>query len=315
MKPKYDTLYAILEEDYDSNNLPEEKFDLDKIIQNTSSHLFPLEKTKQDICNLLALEPATNYQLVKIGGKLGLTRSSINIGITGRNGLTENDFVQIDWKEFREGKQSQHYNLTFKGVIASLSTIKFESVFNIKQIKTKYTEFTDNENNLVDLIMLYVKYHTALVLTWCVLNKFDLMNMDTEMFEFFDQIYLKQILNEKPQYPKLDLHLLFNFQKILERFITIEKLLNGAVTLAVKNKTNKTHFSFALNNYDSEKDKALLLKQNSIHSWIYLANASQNSNKTKITISPKIRFEKTVDGWKSTTDNSKTYDNLLQNLK
>lgn len=316
MKPKYDTLYAILEEDNDPANLPEEKFDLDKIIQNTSLHLFPLDTTSQNICRLLAIEPATNYQLSKIGVEFGLTRSSINIAITRDNGLAENDFVQIDWKDFREGKQSQYYNLTFKGIIASLATTKFESVFNIKQIRAKYTETIDNENSLVELFLLYAKYHTALVLVWCSLNKFDLINMDTEMFEFFGQSYLEQIVHDKPQYPKLDLSLLHNFQKILERFTTIQKLVDEAVVLAVQDKTNKTHFFFMLNNYDNEKDKAILLKQNSIYSWIYLANASQNSNKTQIRIFPKITYEESIDEWRVNTNNSgKIYEHLFQNLK
>jgi len=156
-------------------------FEVNKVLSNCSDVLFSLDKESKYILEILSKNgPLSEYQISKIGNNYNLSRDSIRRRILGTNtfpSLLEHDFIQIVRTEkHRTGKEIKNFGLTFKGLLAALSRMKFEEIYLSKKYYSEMKGLLgDKLQNLVELASLYTKYHVALMMLWCKLNNLNLL--------------------------------------------------------------------------------------------------------------------------------------------
>ena len=214
-------------------------FDLDYTLKEISEAIFSLDKQYYGILVMLAKTPATEYHLGKSGGEYGLDRDSVRrrlLGTTSLPSLEELEFVSIETDLFRTGKKTKQYSLTVKGISASLSHTKFENIFNIQIFKKNLNRLTDNQFNIDDLIILYIKYHTALVMSWCEMNNSNITKT-TSLESVFHQSFIPRILTETTSNPLVDERVKVTFVKIVKQFVSIRYVVKQIISMMVETKS------------------------------------------------------------------------------
>ncbi len=155
------------------------KGNLDRSLKLWSNALFDLDKKSRSILQILAEKgPANEYQLGKIGKEFELDRDSVRrriIGTKSIKGLKKQDFVKVSEKEkFRTGETKKVYNLTVKGILASLDRVPFEKNYAIKQFYSLITAITENEYHIADFTLQQIKFQIGILMSWYKMNGFNL---------------------------------------------------------------------------------------------------------------------------------------------
>ena len=150
--------------------------------------------------------------------------------------LEELEFVRPEEDLFRTGKKIKTYSLTIKGISTSLSHVKFDDIFNINIFKKNIHALTDNQLNIDDLIILYIKYHTALVMSWCEMNNSNITKT-TSLESVFHQGFIPRILTETTSNPLVDERVKVTFVKIVKRFVSIRYVVKQIISMIVETKS------------------------------------------------------------------------------
>lgn len=213
--------------------------DLDYTLKEISEAIFSLDEQYYGILVMLAKTPATEYYLGKAGKEYGLDRDSVRrrlLGTTSLLSLEELEFVRFEPNSFRTGKETKQYSLTIKGISASLSHTKFDDVFNIQIFKKNLNRLTENQFDIDDLIMLYIKYHMALIMSWCEMNNSNITKT-ASLENVFHQSFIPRILTETTSNPLVDERVKVTFVKIVSRFISIRYVVKQIISMIVETKS------------------------------------------------------------------------------
>ena len=212
---------------------------VDKILSACSNELFSLDKEAKEVLEILAINgPLTEYGITKIGNNYNLSRDSIRRRIFGTStfpSLLNHKFIQIIATEkHRTGKEIKRFGLTFKGLLGTLSRIKFEEIYMSKRYYSEIKNLVKDDQNFIDLALEYAKSHITLILLWSKLNNLNLLsNSSIENFFTEDKtnncmrIGLLNDINE-------------NKMKIYEQVTTKYYVLKYAMFSMVKKLSTKT---------------------------------------------------------------------------
>lgn len=178
------------------SSLINEGLNIDAILSELSNSVFGIDKESRYILEILAIHgPLNEYEIDKLGNNYNLNRFSIRRRIYGTNlllSLLDFNFITItDREEHKTGKEIKKFTLTFKGLMAVVSTrIKFEQIHKVKNYFNEMYELTSNTLGIIDVAILYSKYHLALIMLWCKMNR---LNLD-RTFDV-DDYFLEGITN------------------------------------------------------------------------------------------------------------------------
>jgi len=231
--------------------------DIDYTLKEISEGIFSLDEQYLGILVMLANNPATEYHLGKAGKEYGLDRDSVRrrlLGTKSLPSLEELEFVRPEEDLFRTGKKIKTYSLTIKGISASLSQTKFEDIFNIQIFKKNIHALTDNQFNIDDLIILYIKYHTALVMSWCEMNNSNITKT-TLLEDVFHESFIPRILTETTSNPLVDERVKATFVKIVKLFVSIRHVVKQIISMMVD--TKSAPIFGIISNFSSTKMKNL----------------------------------------------------------
>ena len=266
-------------------------FDLDRALKEISLGIFSLDEQYRGIFTILAKEPATEYQIGKVGKKYGLDRDSVRrrlLGTSSLPSLEEVEFLRTKTDPFRTGKQTKRYSLTLKGISASLSHTTFEDVFNIRIFKEIIRGLTDNQFNIGDLIVLYAKYHTALVLSWYRMNNFDITKT-ISLDSLFSKSSMRRILFDPIPNPTIDIKNYQTYVEIGKRFLVVRHVIRQIISMMVEKKSAKMFTSGALSkfpnlDYQSNKEVIEFVENMLIRHWFGYVNQAQELLRTEYLI-------------------------------
>jgi len=173
----------------DIHSIINEGFDDDEILSNCSSALFSLDDESKYVLEILARNgPLSEYKIAKIDNNYNLSRDSVRRRIVGTNkfpSLLNHDFIQIIATErHRTGKVIKKYGLTFKGLLSTLSSVKFEDIYLSKKYYSEMEKLMKGDQNFIDLVFLYAKSHILLILLWSKLNNLNFL-LNSHINNFF----------------------------------------------------------------------------------------------------------------------------------
>ena len=179
------------------------KGNLDRSLKLLSNDLFVMERGSRAILQILAENgPSTEYQMGKIGKAFELDRDTVRRRVLGSptfRGLIAEEFVWLAKRqEFRTGSKKKIYNLTVKGILASLDRVPFERNYAIKQFYSLISAITENEYHIADFTLQYIKFQIGILMSWYKMNGFNL----TEAREF-SNLFRKNMIEHYlfPQIP------------------------------------------------------------------------------------------------------------------
>ena len=259
------------------------KLDLELEIKKIVLQQFDLDNKHRIILSLLSKESTTEYQLGKLGGKFGLDRDSVRRRLLGTNslvGLEKNYFIISNEENFKTGKQTKQYSLTLKGFVVSLSQTKFANTNQIKSLRKKLIDFTENEL-LSDLIILYATIHTALVLLWTGINYFELTPM-LDYSSFFTNSYLKQILFDNPQYPFIHDNASELLERLRRRLLTTNYIIKHIIEKSVSDKSSKIYFNLELSELSKKEEREDYARQELVGHWYDFINSAMKEIEPKL---------------------------------
>ena len=167
-----------------------EGFEVDQILSNCSNALFGLDEKSKYVLEILAKNgPLTEYEITPIGETCyDLTRNYIRSRILGTitfPSLLDHGFLEIvSTEKHRTGKVIKKFGLTFKGILGVLSRIKLEEIYLAKKYYSEIEKLVKNDQNFIDLSILYAKSHIVLILLWSKLNHLNLL-LNSRINDFF----------------------------------------------------------------------------------------------------------------------------------
>jgi len=178
-----------LEKTSDIFSIINDGIEIDKVLADCSNVVFSLDKESKYILEILSKNgPLSEYQIAKIGNNYNLSRDSIRRRIYGTTllpSLFDLEFITIvNTEKHRTGKEIKKFGLTFKGIIAVLTRINFEDIYITKYFYSKMKQLLGNKINIIELAILYAKYHIAFMMLWCKLNALDL-TQNNKVSNFF----------------------------------------------------------------------------------------------------------------------------------
>jgi len=151
-------------------------FDLDKSLKKLSLDFFSeVDKDSLIILQLIAKHgPQNEYQLGLRGETRNLNRYSVRrrlIGIDapGRSLKQTGYVLKAKEKKHKTGKISKEYGITIKGLLASLTGVKFEDSYLAKNL-LHYFQDEYNNDTIAYLSLVFVKYSIALFVIWHLLT-------------------------------------------------------------------------------------------------------------------------------------------------
>jgi hypothetical protein len=224
-----------------------DKINVNKALKHASHSLFTFDndvdedKKYRQIISIIAREgPCTEHVLGKIGkNRFGLNRFTVRRRIRKKGNLLnleKEQFVAVtSSKDLPGNKKRITYGLTIKGLMASLYYIKFEDNYLVKDFYNYIFVLTGNKYHIADLAMIYIKYHTALLLMWYKMMGLDLTS----------QIYLERILSRSmtktalhSNYPisEIDQGDSSYFYSIGEKFYALTFVLTGLIHKIMRSK-------------------------------------------------------------------------------
>jgi hypothetical protein len=255
------------------------RFDIDKILTEFSESLFELDKLEAKILGIIAEHGALNENILsskmfkinadytrdKIRYKLNHPKNSktlLRLGfITQESG---NKIGNI------KNKYEKIYRLTFKGLMASLSTKKFENNYLVKNFKSFITKWAD-QYNVPEFSIIFMKYHLALFMLKNILDGSiltGLKNIESNFFTMnegapllgssFPQKITDKELNEKTTDIRVGFHL---YSQVL-RFSISEIVRQGQ-----KKARHHGHKDFSIIEFPSEVNYAMNILPNFIKNW------------------------------------------------
>lgn len=210
----------------------EADFNLDHALKKLSSGVFSLDNQYRTILVTLTKEPSTEYQIGKLGAKYGLDRDSVRrrlLGTSSLPSLEDMKFLENKMDLFRTGKKTKQYSLTLKGICASLTHTKFEEVFNIRVLKDAIYGLTNNQFNICELITLYTKYHTALILSWYMMNNFDITKTHS-IEKHFTKNFTRRVLFDPVHYTDEIQEYNHMYKEIGKRFLVLEHVIEEIIS-------------------------------------------------------------------------------------
>jgi len=148
--------------------------DIDRILRGACKSVFDLDDISFTILEKLAENGNSNIN--QIAEKGISDRFAVSRRIYGKRSkinLLENDFVRIvETRDFKNtNKEEKIFSLTLKGILASLSGVKFENIKGVSNYYNELKERAENIPNLIEIAILYAKFHIALELLWTKMNK------------------------------------------------------------------------------------------------------------------------------------------------
>ncbi len=167
-----------------------------KILILCSSKIFKLDEVSRAILAFIGANgPQTQSSLARHVGRIQ-SRNPILTRIESKGGLLENDFLyEAPGNKHKTGTVERLFGLTFKGFVASLSSIKFEET-KLMQYYLKDLLETSKNQSIANLAFEYIRHNLALILLWHQVNGLDLTSQKNS-----DQYF--SIFNNTYQYDKL----------------------------------------------------------------------------------------------------------------
>jgi len=173
----------------DIRSIINDGFDDDVILSNCSNALFSLDDESKIVLEILAKNgPLSEYKIGKIDNNYNISRDSIRRRIEGTKSfpsLRDQDFIQIiSTEKHRTGKVIKKYGLTFKGLLSTLNSVKFEDNYLSKKYFSEIEKLVESDQNFIDLSFFYVKSHLVLILLWSKLNNLNFL-LNSHISNFF----------------------------------------------------------------------------------------------------------------------------------
>lgn len=210
------------------SSIVNQDFDIDKTLSSLSKSFFPLDKESLYILEILArYGTSTEYDLTKIGNNYNLSRFSIRRRIYGtstlpsllKQGLLEKTVAGVH----KTGKKIKKFELSFRGILNALGRVRFEDMSIVKRYFDTMKDLTENKNSIIDVSILYAKYHIALILLWTKINRLNPNSTDTLENYFLEGItnhFLRIGFLVEPNDNDFK-----NFEKISNRYFVLKHTL------------------------------------------------------------------------------------------
>ncbi len=239
------------------------KGNLDRSFKLWSNDLFVLDRGSRAILQILAENgPSTEYRMGKIGKKFELDRDSVRRRIVGTKsikGLEKQEFVWIAEKaKFRTGETKKVYNLTVKGIFASLDRVPFERNYAIKQFYSLITAITENEYHIADFALQQIKFQIGFLMSWYKMNGFNLTAvrefsnlLSKSMMRHYLFPYVPNSLVGKEDWQ--------DFDELGSQFIVLRHIVKTLINKIQADKNSKIYsndyFLSLVEKYDDKKTK------------------------------------------------------------
>jgi len=168
--------------------------DIDRILRGACKSVFDLDDISFTILEKLAEDGNSNINQIAVKGNSDRFAVSRRIyGKRSKINLLENDFVRIaETRDFKNtNKEEKIFSLTLKGILASVSGVKFENIKGVSDYYNEFREAAENIPNLIEIAILYAKFHIALELLWTKMNKL----YYTEIIDFNELFFENQTNN------------------------------------------------------------------------------------------------------------------------
>jgi len=276
----------------DIRSIINDGFDDDEILSNCSNALFSLDDESKIVLEILAKNgPLSEYKIGKIDNNYNISRDSIRRRIEGTKSfpsLRDQDFIQIiSTEKHRTGKVIKKYGLTFKGLLSTLNSVKFEDNYLSKKYFSEIEKLVESDQNFIDLSFFYVKSHLVLILLWSKLNNLNFL-LNSHISNFFleerTNYYLKIGLLDNIDDDELETYTQAGIRYFVLKhamFSMVKKLSADSVSHLYSDKKTKHIFK----NFKREKrnPKEFFVKY-CIKDWVLnleLAN-SYSGNKNKL---------------------------------
>ena len=204
--------------------------DIDRILRVACKSVFDLDDISFTILEKLSEDGNSNIN--QIAEKGICDRFAVSRRIYGKRSkinLLENDFVRIaETRDFKNtNKEEKIFSLTLKGILASLSGVKFENIKGVSNYYNELREAAENIPNLIEIAILYAKFHIALELLWTKINKLNY----TETMDFNELFFENQTNNH------IQIGILGNtsdedwesYNQVLVRYGVLKHILHGLI--------------------------------------------------------------------------------------
>ena len=170
------------------------EINLDEVLSKKSEALFEIDDSSRQILSLIAKNgPMTIYKMAE---ERGISRPKIYRRMKGEGGyigLLDHDYLEIEREEAFpriKGLTKKLYGLTCKGMVASLSNIKFEEVYLCKEFLQDIHQRSERKE-FSEIIKNYLKAELAWWLQLHQENGLSLTNVkDFETYYLGSRTYL-----------------------------------------------------------------------------------------------------------------------------
>jgi len=219
-------------------------FDLDKSLKKLSLDFFSeMDKDSLIILQLIAKHgPQNEYKLGLKGETRNLNRYSVRRRLIGIDApgksLKQTGYVlKVKEKKHKTGKISKKYGITIKGLLASLTGIRFEDSYLAKNL-LHYFQEEYNDYTIAYMSLVFVKYSIALFVIWHLLTGLKLTTkLNTKQY-LLNWILTNPILNINKGIHSFNRKLNHEFLNIRKNYFIILSLLHVLInrfTTDVKN--------------------------------------------------------------------------------
>ena len=180
-----------------------------------------------------------------------------------------------------KNKSEKIYRLTFKGLMASLSTKKFENNYLVKNFKNFITKWAD-QYNVPEFSIIFMKYHLALFMLKNILDSSTLTGLKNIESNFFTMnegapllgsSFPQKIMNKELNEKALDIRVGFHLYSQVLRFSISEIVRQGQKK--VKRHGNR---DVAILEFSSEVNYAMNILPNIIKNWYDVIERLQYEN-------------------------------------
>ncbi len=169
------------------------KYDIDKILAGFSESLFELDKLESKILGMISEYGALNQKtlsskMFKINAEYSRDkiRYKLNHPKNSKTLLKLGFIIQESGNKIGniKNKSEKFYRLTFKGLMASLSSKNFENNYLVKNFKNFITKWAD-QYNVPEFSIIFMKYHLSLFMLKNILDSSVLTGLKNIEYNFF----------------------------------------------------------------------------------------------------------------------------------
>jgi hypothetical protein len=164
---------------------------LENEIRYLSTNLFELDDESKTILGKIAEQKGLNqYQLgMSLGGRTRRDTARRRISNLIKNGYV----IEKKGKKTNAGTKTKQHELTLKGFLASSINTVTRDNYLMKEYQKYLIDLTDNRFRIVDLVILFVKYHLVLAMLWYKMMGFKLTSQ-TDLRRIFSKSITESIL-------------------------------------------------------------------------------------------------------------------------